>query len=273
MYNRGNVVVVFDGTFDCFLCIIYAFYYEKLLPSRIVCDKFFQQSLEAEYVTVALDVDKAKTVAKAIRKKISYDCYETLYLAFLNANENRYIDLLNYVVAGFKIGADIERYAKWDFVLRTYAYAKRVFGEAHLFKGFLRFKDTRQGVLYAEIEPENNVLPIVADHFCSRLINEKWMIHDTKRCIAAIYDGVALEMHEVPAKADVSLTDDEEYFQGLWQAFFNQIAIKERVSRKRQRGVVPIKYRKNMIEFGKINPQSADTYQDTTGKGGVGHTL
>jgi hypothetical protein len=38
---------------------------------------------------------------------------------------------------------------------------------------------------------------------------------------------------------------------GLWRAFFNAVAIKERTNPRLQQGFVPLKYRDNMLEFDK----------------------
>lgn len=249
MCDRRAVGVIFDGSFEAFLCVIHDFYYKKLLPADIVCETMFQQRLGMDYRRVEADSDNAAAVADGIRKKISEECFENLYSAFLNKDESKYMDLFRYIVAGFKIGREIDRYEQWQSVRQTHKYARNTRNEAHYFIEFIRFKDTKNGVLYARIEPESHVLPLIADHFASRLISERWMIHDVNRRLAVVYDTNEWAIYETPAHAVVEISDTEEQFQDLWIAFFNAIAVKERISHKRQRGMLPLRYRTNMPEF------------------------
>ena len=46
---------------------------------------------------------------------------------------------------------------------------EKVAREAHKFKGFLRFKELKSESLYAEINPDNDILFILAKHFQKRL--------------------------------------------------------------------------------------------------------
>lgn len=48
--------------------------------------------------------------------------------------------------------------------------------------------------------------------------------------------------------ADYDLRVDDEY-KILWKAFFNNIAIKERINPKLQRNNLPIRFRRDMTEF------------------------
>lgn len=249
MCDRRNIGIVFDGSFEGFLCIIHDFYYKKIIPAEIVCEKGFQQSLGINYQNTFTDYENALVVSEGIRKKISQDCFNTLYCGFSNKDENRFMDLFNYAIAGFKIGKDIDRYEQWDFVLQAHKHARNTLNEAHFFKEFIRFRETKDGVLYSRIDPENNVLPFIADHFASRLIDEKWIIHDANKGMAVVYDSKEWAVYDTPANATVEISGDEENFQNLWIAFFNAISIKERESNKRQRNMLPLRYRKNMLEF------------------------
>lgn len=244
-----DTILTFDGSFEGFLCLIHAFYYDKLKPSGIVCENQYQQRLGAEYRKVETDYNKAETVANGIRKKISINCYDTLYTAFLNESDDKFMDLFNYCVLGFKAGRDVDKFEKFDFVLKTHDYAQRVIGESHLFKGFVRFKKTAENILYARIEPKNNVLPMLIEHFVTRLPDEKWIIHDAGRQLAAIYDAEEAAIYETPAFIEVSNSNDEDYFQNMWRVFNSEISVMGRVSRNRQRNMLPLRYRSNMTEF------------------------
>ena len=59
--------------------------------------------------------------------------------------------------------------------------SKYVSNENHKLKGFLRFQELENHILYAEISPTNNVLELLSIHFKKRLKNEYWIIKDVGR--------------------------------------------------------------------------------------------
>ena len=52
--------------------------------------------------------------------------------------------------------------------------SKYVGHENHKFKGFLRFKELENNVLYAEFSPENDILFLLSKHFEKRLKNKEF---------------------------------------------------------------------------------------------------
>ena len=50
-------------------------------------------------------------------------------------------------------------------------------GELEKLRGFVRFSDYN-GILGGEIEPKNRVLPLLANHFCSRMAGESFFLYD-----------------------------------------------------------------------------------------------
>ena len=54
---------------------------------------------------------------------------------------------------------------KFDSINKALKIDQYVRRENHKFKGFVRFKELKNGILYAEISPENNIIFILAKHF------------------------------------------------------------------------------------------------------------
>lgn len=52
--------------------------------------------------------------------------------------------------------------------------------ELHAYKGLLRFKEIQDNFLFAEFEPNNDILELLTYHFKNRLRNEKFVIYDKK---------------------------------------------------------------------------------------------
>ena len=246
---RELVNVLFDGTFDGLLTIVHAHYYDKLEPDYI-SEKFaYQQTVGTIYTDIETDIQKSGTVFDALHKKISPDAASTVYRAFLYFEEARFLHIYNYILLGFKVGADVDRHMKTDCVTYTQQCAKRAGHEAHKLTGFCRFVETKDKVLYCKIGPDCNVLEIIANHFADRLMNEQWIIHDEKRAIAAVYDGNEYMITDVPDTVSYTESEDEAAYKDLWHSFFDTIAIKNKINYKLQRQNLPLRYRKYMHEF------------------------
>ena len=43
-------------------------------------------------------------------------------------------------------------------------------------------------IYYAEINPTNNILPLLSNHFSARLKSEYWIIKDVNRNLYSLYD-------------------------------------------------------------------------------------
>jgi len=242
------LAVTFDGSYEGFLCVVYAHYYEGVEPLSIQSEENYQTTLDAVEFFVATDYQKAKRVQKAICDKISIDADKNLVYAYM-AESNGFMDMFRYVLLGFKVGREVDSHLQKDYVLGVHKRARYVGHEAHLLSGFCRFAETKQGVFYCDISPVNNVLPILAEHFQDRLMNQAWIIHDKKRHMAAVYDGNNYVIADVPKNVSFEYADREEQIQKLWGAFFKSVTIKERINKSLQRNNLPLHFRKHMTEF------------------------
>ena len=249
MANHKKLAVTFDGSFEGFLCVVYAYYYDGIMPLYIQDADNYQQALDIEEYYVSTDFDKALRVQLGIREKISVQAENYLAYAFLAEGDDKFMDMFRYVILGFKTGSAVDNHLQQDYVLGVHKRARYVGGEAHLLSGFCRFAETKQGVFYSAVTPVNNVLSILAEHFADRMMNQAWIIHDKKRHKAAVYDGNRYIIGDVPKFAQVDFCDGEKLIQDLWGAFFDAVTIKERVNKALQRNNLPLRYRGNMLEF------------------------
>ena len=123
----------------------------------------------------------------------------------------------------------------------------RVYGEAHRLKGFLRFMENADGVMYAPYSPDNDITDIIAVHFAARFGARPFVIHDIKRKIAAMYDGNEIVM-TYAGDAEIYLSEYEDYFQNLWKQYYNSVNIASRPHEKQMRGYMPVRYWKFLPE-------------------------
>ena len=248
MNTNSELSFVFDGSFDGFLMIVYIFYYEKKKPSSIVSEDSFQQSLATEYVFVKTDFEKAQRVYQAIQN-ISVESAENLYKAFLNNDENKYMEMFFYALLIFQKKKMVDHYIQIECVIAVQKLAKAVASEAHMFKGVCRFSETEDGIYYAQIKPRHNVLPLLAEHFIDRLHTQCFIIHDLERGIAVLYDRKQWIISQVPHTVNLHFSEKEMEYRRMWKNFVEIIAVENRVSKKRQNSVLPKRFRGSMIEF------------------------
>jgi probable DNA metabolism protein len=122
--------------------------------------------------------------------------------------------------------------------------------EAHKFKGFVRFREVTAGFLYASIEPEADILPLIAPHFTERVGDRPWMIHDLRRNQAALFDLRSWRLiRDIELTAEPGITAAEHDYAALWQRYFQRHAIAERHNPKLQQKHVPLRVRKHLTEF------------------------
>ena len=135
---------------------------------------------------------------------------------------------------------------------------RNVGNEAHYFREFARFHSIDNRVYVCHLEPKNDVITLVADHFADRMPSEYFMIIDDNRSYAVIHDLKDTEAYHKlsirqlePAELQ-KLKQTEEYpdaYRGLWKTFFDTIGIEQRRNPKCQRNLMPIRMRKHAVEF------------------------
>jgi probable DNA metabolism protein len=208
----------------------------------------YQQRLDAEYIFIDTDEEKAQRVFTALTNAAP-QAAENAFYAYSSPLDSRYMDILKYISHAFSKKSAADRYLQLDYVRNVLQMRSYAGMETHKLHGFVRFAQTRSGVLYSEIAPVNDVLYFVSLHFTERLISEAWVIHDIKRKKAAIYDTKQLVLVETGDSANIELAPGEEQFQDLFIGFLESVAIKDRVNPKLQRQLLPNRYRPYMTEF------------------------
>lgn len=238
---------IYDGSFDGLLTIVFDSYLSKTIPSRIVSSEF-EMDLFCNYQTIQTNEEKAKRIYQGIVKNISYHCLSTAYHVFLSNLPNKEFDIVNFLLLGFEIGNKIDHFLTNDLVLRMEKTRKRVFGEYHRLCGLLRFIKLKNGMFYAKIHPDNHVLELLGHHFIARLPNENFIIHDPTRELALLYNTKEYTIIEAKNLQVTLLSEEEQYYQDLWNCFYHAIGIKERKNAKLRMQFMPKKYWQDLIE-------------------------
>ncbi|MBD3796246.1 MAG: TIGR03915 family putative DNA repair protein [Campylobacterales bacterium] len=239
--------LVYDGTFEGFLSLIYSTYYEKYRPQAIY--KEMPTSLfKDEYIEIVTDTDKAQKVFTAMKKKFHKKYMQTIANIFMCDQEDFELDLLHYTILGFKDQTQLEN-INIQSVFKINTLQKEFFHVHHKMTGFLRFEEIEDGTLYARLETKCNVVYSLAKHFLKRFNNQNFIIHDIQRKIAFVKNESFTGVKEVAKFDTPNFSQTEEKFQELWKTFFRSVSIAARENKRAQRQFVPFVYRIYMSEF------------------------
>lgn len=244
---RSDIVYCYDGSGEGMLCCIFDAYARKEQPLAIWSREVGEPSLFSVHMVVT-DPAHARRVKTAVETKISPVALEWIRGAFLSDLEEKELHILRFVQLGMNLGREVTRLLSDGRVDVIYRAARRLVGEAHLLKGFLRFSDL-DGVLAAEIQPKNQVLPLLASHFRERLPGECFLIYDRTHRQALVYAKgqsriLELEHWEMP-----SANRAEQAYRKLWRRFYDTIAIEERYNPKCRQTQMPKRFWGCMTEF------------------------
>lgn len=242
-----DTAYIYDGSFYGLLTIVFDSYISKTIPKRIVTSEF-EIDLFCNYILSKTDEEKANRIYNGIVKNISFHALSTAHNVFLSDISNKEITIVKYLLLGFEIGNKIDHLLTNDIVLNMEKTKKRVFGEYHRLCGLVRFMKLQNGMLYAKIHPDNNVLELLGHHFIARLPNENFIIHDKKRNLVLLYNTKEYLIVEATNINIASLPEEELYYQNLWNCFYHTIGIKERKNSKLRMQFMPKKYWQDLIE-------------------------
>ena len=242
-----EVIFQYDGTFDGFLCCVFESYVHKELPIAFYSD---EESCVLSFYSVRVINTLPENAQRVYRSlvKVSAAAAQLLRKAFLTCMEDKELHLYRFVRKLYKEGpAFLKNQA--DEAYHPIAKAVRhMSGEVEKLRGFVRFSDY-SGVLGAEIEPKNRVLPLLRHHFCSRYANESFFIYDRNHKELLLYAKGRSRIIPVDS-LQLSLPGEEEvHYRALWKRFYETIAIKERTNPRCQNSFLPKRYRGTMTEF------------------------
>lgn len=249
--NDYKVVYVCEDTVDGIFTAIYKAWENGISKTMVEVRDCSTMSFLYEYIDVKTDTCLSFKVAETIQKKLSGEVYSYIFQTALSDNCDKAQLIYQFLIKAFKMGPSILQYLQDEDVSSIFKISRRVSNEAHKYLGFVRFEELENGVLIARINPLSNVIPLIAEHFCDRLLNENWVILDTRRNYSAIHKrGLGFVLSDAITEKDLLLFSkksmQEELYKSLWENFFQTIAIKERENFNLQRNMMPLRYRKYM---------------------------
>ena len=177
---KNKSVYLYDGSFINLLNLIYKLYQNKIIPLDIK-DYNYQVNLIDNVIN--LNIENNENIIDKISSNLGLPIFNTIYKLYLSSNDNKELLMFYFFGYSIKYKNKIFNLRNNEIITKVLKITKHIGSENHKYKGFLRFKELNNNVLYAEISPTNNCLLILSEHFKKRLSNEYWLIKDTKRNI------------------------------------------------------------------------------------------
>ena len=248
--------IVYDGSFEGFLCAVFDVYDYKFQNVDICTEDRFKGNIFQKPHKVLTQKEHSDRVWKSLGKKLSKDAQSQLYRTFLSELTGIENSLLQYIQYAINTDGDISKDFSHPAVLTITQTAKKVYREKHRMEAFVRFQKTADDLYFSIIEPDFNVLPIITPHFESRYADQRWLIYDAKRKYGIYYDLQQTTEVQINFNDDVAkgnniasvYTEDEEMYQQLWQQYFKSVNIAARKNTKLHIQHMPRRYWKLLPE-------------------------
>jgi probable DNA metabolism protein len=236
------VVYCYDGSFDGLMCCVFESYDKNELPVDVLPENK-PLPLLLPIKTIDTNIDYADRVKQSIPKKMGYEA-----LDFIRRHPKKDLLILKFMRLGYRYGASVMNRLADDTVHALFGAVNHLDREAHLYKGFVRFSDTN-GALVARIQPKNIVLPLIAQHFCERYPQERFVIFDETHGMVLMYANHSMNICSADAFEQPSPSEEEKKFRELWRLFYQTIEIKERRNPRCRMSHMPKRYWSCMTEF------------------------
>ena len=252
------MIYVFDDTFEGFLTVIFEIYDSKRKPVQIIRERLWQPGFFETPIQVVTDTAKSERVWNGIVKRSNKNVTRMFVLSFLSELPDVEMTMYHYLE---KLFADPTRTYHKNLLdehsFELYQTSRKVSLEVHRLTGFVRFQETSDGLLFAAIEPDHDVLSLLAPHFTRRFGNQQWVIYDQRRDKGIFY--------KKPEMIEITLSDkqlntmtgdvhqhvkseDEEMYRSLWKAYYKAINIPERKNTRLMLRLLPRRYWKYLPE-------------------------
>jgi probable DNA metabolism protein len=253
------MVYIYDGTYEGLLSCIFVIFRDRVIPVAINPGDSYQPSLLDEVTRIATNDEWASRVIRGIYMRANAQAVSLIYNIFLS--ELPQSEMLVYQVIQaiiHKGDASILQNFANPFILKAMQIEKMIHREVHRMHAFVRFQKSREGLFYAAIDPDFNVLPLIGEHFERRYADQPWLIFDTKRHYGLYYDRgktdfVGLEnpvfsIEKSSLHEDQIQDEKEKEYQSLWKNYFHAVNIRERNNKKLHLRHMPRRYWKYLIE-------------------------
>lgn len=246
-----SLTLQYDGSLDGFFSTVFAVY-AKHYDAVNVSDKP-PYDLFARTVEISTDEAHAKRVWRKLEQRLGRKGLSSLLKAFLHTDadkDNTLLAVIRHVLS--HDGKDPLGDFSHPAVLEMAQYIKQIHREIHRIHAFVRFELASDGTYCAGITPDFDLLPLITPFFRKRYRNQKWLIADLSRGYGMYYDGktvatLPVNLSDWHNRAE-NYAEGEQFYQQLWQNYFQATCITERKNMKLHKQYVPVRYWQYLTE-------------------------
>ncbi|TXF77323.1 TIGR03915 family putative DNA repair protein [Chryseobacterium sp.] len=249
--------LVYDGSFDGLFTAVFEVFEYRFAPAEVISkEHYLTVDFFSEVHEVVTDEIKVDRVIKKLEANLGKSGVKQLLLVYLSERADSGNLILSAVRKCIKNPAEniLQNFADPD-IMEISKICKSMGREIHRLHAFVRFEKLEDGMFFAKVEPDFNVLPVSWKFFRDRYADQKWMIYDLKRRFGVLYDLKNTEFFYPDEGQLNSLRNsetlhhkEEQKYQTLWQRYFTKTNITERKNMKLHIQHVPKRYWKYLTE-------------------------
>lgn len=249
------VVYRCEDTLESIFTAVYMVYEEHRDRGNVYLSLDRDPMLFTQEVLVRADHSKWEKVIRTLQKRFGQADYESLCMALTAPAQDKGQAVFKTIISGIDgkrtWGHLFDDLANPD-VNRAFKLALGASRENCHLRGFTRFEELQNGILYGEITPKNKILPYLMVHFSDRFPCENFILYDSGRKVYGVHfassDWYLVREEEIDKKR-LEKNGQEDKYQALFKYFCYSYGIKERRNTELQRNMLPLRFRENMPEF------------------------
>lgn len=189
----------YDGTFAGLLSAIYECYTKPILPDTIATTPLKLKSIfDLGYVmSVTTDEAAAQRLYKRIVRKGGYKAGLMVYQTFLSEVGDKEMLIYEYMKYLFNSSAVGKNTSYRETIWRMEQLTNTVGREQERNLAQVEFNTTAGDIDFAIVDPDFDILPLVAESVLAEKNEGQWIIYDSNRKYGMHFDGVELKAVEI----------------------------------------------------------------------------
>lgn len=228
---------------------------------QLSSDKSGNLMLFSEYIPVTPDYEKSRKVSRTLIDRLGIEFYEIICRCAMADGSCRKLSMdkanaiYQTIVMALALpeGAKVLEYLAEPCISCIFELCRQTSNEGHHLLEFLRFSELKNGILFAQIHPKNDVLPILGAHFTDRLPLENFIIYDANHRTAVVHKASENYLIADASSLNLDLTKEyspeEEEYRRLWCSFFEAIDIESRRNSRLQIQNIPKRFWADTVEL------------------------
>ena len=250
-----------EDSLESIFTAIYNVYEDKHSKAEVLLTLNDELRLFAVHTIVEPNRIKYEKVIRTIKQRFGEADYRSLCLVLASPDEEKAQAVYGTVAQGLacncKWGHLFDNLAD-ENVNKAFKLARNADREYCHLRGFSRFEELENGLLYSRIEPKNNVLAFLMAHFADRFPEEHFILHDVGRNLYGMHraenaengnSGWYLLKGDDLSSEYLQISSDEIRYRELFKCFCRTITIDSRRNAPLQRNMLPLHFREFMTEF------------------------